>query len=174
MKRGYTVELYRRRVEVLREEVGDLELGSDWIVGFPGESETDFARTIELLEEQRFVQNYVFQYSPRPGTRAFDLEDDVPQEVKGERNRRLLAVAERVALSSLATRIGSTLEVFAEDRSRKDGGLLRGRSSHNLPVSFAGGAENVGRTVRVRIEDASPFGLWGALEPGPTIGPGPS
>ena len=165
MKRGYTVELYRRRVEVLREEVDDLELGSDWIVGFPGESEADFTRTMELLEEQRFVQNYVFQYSPRPGTRAFELEDDVPPEVKGARNRALLAVAERVALASLAARIGTTLEVFVEERSRKDEGVLRGRSFHNLPVSFAGEAENVGRTVRVRVEDASPFGLWGVLGP---------
>jgi tRNA-2-methylthio-N6-dimethylallyladenosine synthase len=97
MKRGYTVELYRRKVELLRAAVPDLELGTDWIVGFPGESERDFDGTLALLAEVGFAQSYVFKYDPRPDTAAQELPDDVAPAVKKERNQRLLRAAEEAA-----------------------------------------------------------------------------
>jgi len=163
MRRGYTRDLYRARVACLREAVPDIELGSDWIVGFPGESEPDFRASVEFLEELGTIQNYVFQYSPRPETRAFELADDVPAEAKKARNRELLQAGERVALARHQSRIGEELQVFVEEVREPAGATLRGRSAHNLPVSFPGDLGLVGRSVRVRVEDASAFGLWGSL-----------
>ena len=161
MRRGYTCELYRERVALLRELVPDLELGSDWIVGFPGESATDFDATIAFLEEIGTIQNFIFQYSPRPETRAYGFDDDVPAEVKKARNQELLRTSERVALAAHQRRIGTDLDVFVEEYMGEERGM-RGRSVHHLAVSIKGGPELVGEAVRVRIEGASPFGLWGA------------
>ena len=165
MRRGYTRELYRARIALLREAVPDLELGSDWIVGFPGESALDFTATQDFLREIGPVQSYVFQYSPRPETRAFELQDDVPLAVKKERNQALLRTSEEVALARHQACLGSVLDVFVEEAGEDR--RLRGRSRHNLPVSFEGPAEWVGRGVDVRIESVSPFGLWGAAEARP-------
>lgn len=159
MKRGYTKDLYRERVALLRAHVPDLELGSDWIVGFPGETEDDFRSTLEFLRELGTLQNYVFQYSPRPETRAFDLEDDVPDEVKKTRNQELLRAAEQVTLARHQRSLGAELSVFVEETNGL--GRLRGRSRHQLTVNFEGDSSAVGTTCRVRIESASPFGLWG-------------
>jgi tRNA-2-methylthio-N6-dimethylallyladenosine synthase len=165
MRRGYTRDLYRARLASLRAVVPDIELGSDWIVGFPGESAEDFRASVEFLEEIGTVQNFVFQYSPRPGTRAAELEDDVPPEVKSARNHELLAVAERVALRRHREHVGREVRVFVEEGPRADRPHLRGRSVQGLPVVLQGPDGLVGRTVLARIEQASAFGLWGtALE----------
>jgi tRNA-2-methylthio-N6-dimethylallyladenosine synthase len=164
MRRGYTRELYRARVALLREAVEDLELGSDWIVGFPGESEADFAATLAFLAEIGPLQSYVFQYSPRPETRAHALADDVPAEVKRARNQELLQAAQEAALARHHRYLGAELEVLVEERL-PDGRGLRGRSRQHVSVSFAGEGE-IGRTVRVRIEGASTFGLWGTVSEG--------
>jgi tRNA-2-methylthio-N6-dimethylallyladenosine synthase len=164
MRRGYTAALYRERVARLREHVPDLVLGSDWIVGFPGETDADFAASVAFLREIGTVQNYVFQYSPRPETRAFELADDVPVETKKARNQELLRAAEEVALAHHRRALGSEHEVFVEEELTGGRGV-RGRTRHNLTISCAGPAELVGRSVRVRAEDASPFGLWGSLVP---------
>ena len=163
MKRGYTTDLYRRRVDLLRELVPGIELGSDWIVGFPGERAADFDATERFLEEQRFVVNYVFQYSPRPETQAHDaLTDDVPEATKRERNNRLLATAERVAFARVREQIGRELEVLVEDVHDKRPGVLRARAFNGLAVSFQGAPELVGTTQRVRIENGTAFGLAGS------------
>ncbi len=161
MRRGYTVDLYRRRLALLREAVPDLELGSDWIVGFPGETEEDYAATERLLEEIGSVVNYVFKYDARPGTRAHALCDDVPTVVKKERNNRLLRLAERVALARMESHLGRERGVFVEEQ--REPGRLRGRTEHGLPCSFDGGAERIGASVTVRAESASAYGLSGAL-----------
>lgn len=160
MRRGYTTDLYRRRVAILKEWVPDLELGSDWIVGFPGETPADFEATLAFLREIETVQNYVFQYSPRPETRAYDLSDDVPLEAKKERNQALLRLSEQVSLARNQRCIGSESDVFTDEWLEGRG--LRGRCRHNRAVSLPGEAGEVGRSLRVRIEGASPFGLWGA------------
>jgi tRNA-2-methylthio-N6-dimethylallyladenosine synthase len=163
MKRGYTTDLYRQRTELLRAELPDIELGSDWIVGFPGESEEQYATCETLLAEQGFCVNYVFQYSARPGTRAAELADDVPASAKSERNQRLLRAAERVQAARLAAHVGHERRAFVERVSDKDPTLVRGRTEHGLPVTFAGSAELVGTEVQVAIEEASAFGLAGTM-----------
>jgi tRNA-2-methylthio-N6-dimethylallyladenosine synthase len=164
MKRGYTVDLYRKRTDLLRARVPDIELGSDWIVGFPGESEADFRASEELLAEQGFATNYVFKYDPRPGTSAHDgLVDDVLEEVKRERNQRMLAKSEETALKALSKHIGTVRRAFVESVSDRNPGTLVARTEHQLPVSFAGSPEIVGTLVSLRIEGASPFGLAASL-----------
>lgn len=162
MKRGYTLDLFRQRADLLREHCPDLELGSDWIVGFPGESDADFELSEKAVREQRTVVNYVFQYSPRPGTRAAELADDVPEAVKNERNRRFLKTCEQVQLERLREQLGKTLEVFVDQASEKREGVLQARSHAGLAVSFEGAPELVGTTQRVKIEHCTAFGLSGA------------
>jgi tRNA-2-methylthio-N6-dimethylallyladenosine synthase len=166
MKRGYTTELYRRRMDLLRERVPDVELASDWIVGFPGETDADHAASEAFLAEQGFAVNYVFKYDPRPSTHAAEtLADDVPDAVKKERNQRLLACSERVALERTRRHVGEVRSVFVESVSPRGAGDLVGRTQHGLVASFAGPAELVGRAVAVRIQGASAYGLAGTLEP---------
>jgi tRNA-2-methylthio-N6-dimethylallyladenosine synthase len=164
MRRGYTTDLYRRRVEVLRQEVPEVEIGSDWIVGFPGETEDDYAASEAFLAEQRFAVNYVFKYDPRPGTSAAErLGDDVGEDVKKERNRRFLRASEEVALARISRHVGTEIRVFAEAAGEREAGTLLGRTIHGLPVSFAGDATLVGREVEVAIDGASAYGLSGVL-----------
>ena len=160
MKRGYTTELYRKRVAMLREIVPDIELGSDWIVGFPSETEEEYRLSEELLEEMGFVQNYVFKYDPRPTTNAAEkLEDDVSTETKKDRNNRLLARAEAVAQKRLERYVGQTLKAFVEAQSERHPHLVQGRTTHNLPVHFPGEPELVGTTVEVEIVQSTAYGL---------------
>jgi tRNA-2-methylthio-N6-dimethylallyladenosine synthase len=159
MKRGYTTDLYRRKAELLREHVSDIELGSDWIVGFPGESDGDFEASERFLAEQGFAVNYVFQYDPRPGTKAEELADDVPREVKRERNNRLLRAGERAGLRRMQAQLGRTLRVLAESENERRPGHLKGRSQHGLTVTFPGDATLLGSVVDVVAEDASAYGL---------------
>jgi tRNA-2-methylthio-N6-dimethylallyladenosine synthase len=164
MKRGYNLDLYRKRVAILRAAVPDIELGTDWIVGFSGESEPDFEASLALLEEIGFAQSYVFKYDPRPGTTAEDrLPDDVSEELKRERNQRLLAAAEGVQRARLEAFRGRELHVFVESVSERDERILLGRSRHGLPVSLQGPSELVGREVRVCIEHSSAYGMSGSL-----------
>ncbi|MAB80201.1 MAG: tRNA (N6-isopentenyl adenosine(37)-C2)-methylthiotransferase MiaB [Planctomycetes bacterium] len=162
MKRGYTTELYRRRVELLRREVPDIELGSDWIVGFPGETEDEFDETLSFAEEIEFAQGYVFQYDPRPGTRAHERVDDVPRAVKKERNQRLLKAVEAVALNRMGRWVGREVKVFVEEVG-KAAGTLRARTHHNLPVRLPGDTAWIGSERSVRIDAASPYGLTGRV-----------
>lgn len=159
MKRGYTTDSYRRKADLLREHVSDIELGSDWIVGFPGEGEGDFEASERFLVEQGFAVNYVFQYDPRPGTKAADLADDVPREVKRERNNRLLRAGERAGLQRNKAQLGQTLRVLAEAESEKRPGRLKGRSQQGLQVSFPGDPGLLGTIVEVVAEDASAYVL---------------
>ena len=161
MRRGYDTELYRRRIDLLREQVPDLELASDWIVGFPGEGEEDFRASERLLLDYGFAVNYVFQYSPRPGTTAAALSDDVPEEVKKERHQRLLAAAERAGLERHQRQIGRRQPVFVEEASERAPGTLLGRTFHNLACTFEGPPERVGVVVEVTPLEASSFGLAG-------------
>ncbi len=164
MKRGYTTDLYRARADLLRALVPDIELASDWIVGFPGESEDDYLASEAFLAEQGFVTNYIFKYDARPTTAAAEtLQDDVADEVKKDRNRRLLAKAEEIGLARMSAHVGAARDVFVESASDRYEGTLVGRTTHGLAVSFPGGAELLGTTVRVDVRGASAFGLSGEL-----------
>jgi tRNA-2-methylthio-N6-dimethylallyladenosine synthase len=164
MKRGYTTDLYRKRVAMLREIVPDVELGSDWIVGFPGETDEDFEATLAFAEEVGFFVNYVFKYDPRPTTHAAEeLPDAIPTAVKKERNQRLLKKAEEIATLRLGRYVGQTVTVFVEDVSDKNADILHGRSIHGISVSFAGDAALIGTTVAVAIQQASAYGMHGVV-----------
>jgi tRNA-2-methylthio-N6-dimethylallyladenosine synthase len=141
--------------------VPDLEIGSDWIAGFPGETDADHEATERFLAELAPAVSYVFKYDPRPGTRAAERPDDVPREVKQERNQRLLAAGERAALGRMRRHVGVPLEVFVEEALGP--GELRARSVHGLQVRLAGPPELVGRTLRVVARDASAYALAGAV-----------
>lgn len=163
MKRGYTTDLYRKRAAILRAAVPDIELGSDWIVGFPGETDEDFAGSLAFLAEIGFSQNYIFKYDPRPGTVADAGPDDVPTATKKARNQLLLAAASDSGLRRHERYLGKRVRVFVEKRSERDPELLVGRSEHYMPVSFEGPESLVATTVEVEVQQASPFHLYGVM-----------
>jgi tRNA-2-methylthio-N6-dimethylallyladenosine synthase len=162
MRRTYSRERYLALVERLRAAVPDLALGTDVIVGFPGETEADFRQTLEVVEEVRYDSAFTFIYSPRSGTEAADLPHQVPDEVKHERLERLVDVVQRIAAERNAERVGGVEEVLVEGASRTDPTLLRGRTRRNTTVNFAGSASG-GDLVDVRIEGATSTTLRGRI-----------
>ena len=160
MRRTYDRERYLRLVDKLRAAVPDLALGTDVIVGFPGETERDFAETLEVVEQVRYDSAFTFIFSPRRGTEAAEMADQVPEEIKHERLERLVEVVQRVAASRNAERIGLMEEVLVEGPSRTDPTLLRGRTRRNTTVNFAGSA-GAGDLVDVAIESATSTTLRG-------------
>ncbi len=166
MKRGYTALEYKSTIRKLRAARPDIVLTSDFIIGFPGETERDFDATMKLVEEVGFDASFSFVYSPRPGTPAANLPDEVPQEVKAERLKRLqdlVAVqAQRLAHSLL----GSVQRVLVEGASRKDAQELAGRLDNNRIVNFIGTPAMVGHFVDVKITAVWAYTLRGELVPG--------
>jgi tRNA-2-methylthio-N6-dimethylallyladenosine synthase len=165
MHRGYTAERYLERLAAARAGVADLAVTTDIIVGFPGESDDDFDRTLEVVAEAGYDSAYTFIYSPRPGTEAAArTEDFVPPEVTAERFARLTAVVERSALLRHEARIGRTEEVVVEGRSRRDPADLTGRTRQNKLVHFPSEASvRPGTYATVRVTDAGPHHLRGEL-----------
>jgi tRNA-2-methylthio-N6-dimethylallyladenosine synthase len=161
MRRTYSRERYVALVDRLREAVPDLALGTDVIVGFPGETERDFEETLEVVEQVRFDSAFTFIYSPRAGTEAAELPDQVPEELKHERLERLVDVVQRIAAERNAERVGRVEEVLVEGASRTDPALLRGRTRRNTTVNFSGTAV-AGDLVPVLIEAATSTTLRGA------------
>jgi tRNA-2-methylthio-N6-dimethylallyladenosine synthase len=162
MRRTYSRERYVALVERLRASVPDLALGTDIIVGFPGETEDDFRATLELVEEVRYDSAFTFIYSPRRGTEAADLPDQVPDEVKHGRLERLVDVVQRVAAERNAERVGRVEEVLVEGASRTDAARMRGRTRRNTTVNFAGAAAP-GSLVDVLVESATSTTLRGRV-----------
>ena len=160
MRRTYDRDRYLRLVERLRAAVPDLALGTDLIVGFPGETEDDFQQTLSLVADVRFDSAFTFIYSPRAGTEAATLPDQVPDEEKHERLERLVEVVQRTASERNAARIGLIEEVLVEGASRTDSDLQRGRTRRNTMVNFAGTAA-AGSIVDVIVEDATSTTLRG-------------
>jgi tRNA-2-methylthio-N6-dimethylallyladenosine synthase len=160
MRRTYTRERYLDRVAMIREHVPDCALTTDIIVGFPGETEADFEQTLEVAEEVGYDGAFTFIYSPRRGTEAATLPDQVPHETKVARMERLVEVIQRRAAERAARFVGRTLEVLVEGPSRTDPSRLRGRSRHNKVVNFSGlGAP--GELVQVKISGATSQTLSG-------------
>jgi tRNA-2-methylthio-N6-dimethylallyladenosine synthase len=161
MRRTYDRRRYLELVARLREAIPDLSLTTDLIVGFPGETEADFAETLSLVEECEYDGAYTFLYSPRPGTEAGErLVDDVPADVKRERMGRLVEVVQRTAAARARRFVGSVREVLVEGPSRTDPGRLRGRLRQNIVANFTGRAEP-GQLARVRIDGATSTTLVG-------------
>ena len=160
MRRTYDRERYLRLVRELRTAIPDLALTTDIIVGFPGETEDDFRETIEVVEEVAYDAAFTFVYSPRAGTEAAVMADQIPEDVKRDRIERLIDVVQRVASARNAERIGGVEEVLVEGTSRTDPSLLRGRTRRNTTVNFAGTAAP-GELVDVRIDAATSTTLRG-------------
>ena len=163
MRRTYTRERYVRLVADLREAIPDLALGTDIIVGFPGETEQDFRATLDVVEEVGYDSAFTFVYSPRAGTEAASMPDQVPEDLKRERMERLVEVVQRVASDRNGARVGRVEEVLVEGQSRTDPALLRGRTRRNTTVNFAGEAEP-GELVPVLIERATSTTLRGRTQ----------
>jgi tRNA-2-methylthio-N6-dimethylallyladenosine synthase len=160
MRRTYSRDRYVRLVEELRAAIPDLALTTDLIVGFPGESEEDFRETIEAVEEVGFDSAFTFVYSPRAGTEAAAMLDQISEEIKRERIERLIDVVQRVAAERNKRRVGKVEEVLVEGSSRTDPSLRRGRTRRNTTVNFAGTAA-AGELVEVRIDAATSTTLRG-------------
>jgi tRNA-2-methylthio-N6-dimethylallyladenosine synthase len=140
MRRTYSRERYLRLVEELRAAIPDLALTTDIIVGFPGETEADFRETLEVVEEARFDGAFTFVYSPRAGTEAAAMQEQVADDVKRERIERLVEAVQRVAAEQNASRLGMVEQVLVEGPSRTEPDLLRGRTRRNTTVNFNGDA----------------------------------
>ncbi|MBI4937261.1 MAG: tRNA (N6-isopentenyl adenosine(37)-C2)-methylthiotransferase MiaB [Nitrosomonadales bacterium] len=163
MKRGYTALEYKSLVRKLRAARPDIVLTSDFIVGFPGETERDFEATMKLIEEVGFDSSFSFVYSPRPGTPAAEMADDTPQEIRAERLYRLQArIGEQEQAVSRAM-LGSIQRVLVDGVSRKDGLELAGRADNNRVVNFSGAPGMAGRFVNVKITAALSHTLRGEL-----------
>jgi tRNA-2-methylthio-N6-dimethylallyladenosine synthase len=160
MRRTYNRERYLDRVAMIREHVPDCALTTDIIVGFPGETETDFAETLELVDHVGYDGAFTSLFSPRRGTEAAELADQVPHAVKRERMERLVELVQRRAREQAQRFVGRTMEVLVEGSTRRDPGQLRGRTRHNKAVNFEGTAR-VGELVEVEIESATSQTLTG-------------
>jgi tRNA-2-methylthio-N6-dimethylallyladenosine synthase len=160
MRRTYTRERYLDRVAMIREHVPDCALTTDIIVGFPGETEADFEQTLEIAEHVGYDGAFTFIYSPRRGTEAAALPDQIPHDVKVQRLERLVEVVQRRAAERAQRFLGRTLEVLVEGTSRTDPTRLRGRSRHNKVVNFSGAAAP-GDFVEVEITGATSQTLSG-------------
>jgi tRNA-2-methylthio-N6-dimethylallyladenosine synthase len=166
MNRGHIADDYRRTVDRLRRAAPDTALSSDFIVGFPGESEADFAATLRLVSEIGYAQAYTFMYSPRPGTPAAALPAQVPDAVKAERLAMLQACIADQQMAFNRTCVGRTLPVLLQRRGRKPGQLI-GRSPYMQSVHVAAGSAAFDRIAEVRIVSAGPNSLAGELAAGP-------
>ncbi|MBN8626465.1 MAG: radical SAM protein, partial [Planctomycetes bacterium] len=190
MKRNYTVESYREMLQRIRSTIPDAAVTSDFIVGFCGETEEDFQKTVELVEESRFKNSFIFKYSPREGTKADDLyPDDVPDDVKRRRNNDLLAVQNRISYEDNQAFLGRTVEILVEgpsERARRHeehsygddqpeaGGehthgdvhgpiQLVGRTNCDRIVVFDGNPRQIGQFLPVTVYDANSFTLFGEV-----------
>ena len=163
MKRGYTAIEYKSLVRKLRAARPNLSLSSDFIVGFPGETEEDFEKTMQLIEDVVFDASFSFTYSARPGTPAADLADDTPQTVKLQRLMRLQKRIEEMAFSVSQSMVGTVQRVLVEGHARKDEAELAGRTENNRVVNFAGNARLIGEYVDVTITSAQPHSLRGEI-----------
>lgn len=163
MKRPYNRDRYQKIIDNLRAVVPDMYFSTDVIVGFPGETEADFDQTRELFEKNRFDMAFIFKYSPRSGTPAATMEDQVPQKVKEERNHILLKLLEKSSFQRNQSLIGTKQEVLVEGPARRENGMLQGRNPGNRKVIFSGKPNLIGQLVEVSIKEGSLSSVYGNL-----------
>ncbi len=161
MHRGYTRARYLGIVEKLRRAQPAIGITTDIIVGFPGETGEDFEETLSLVREAQFDNAYMFKYSPRKDTPAADMPGQVPQEVKEERNARLLAEINSIGRRRYDERVGQTVQILVEGPSRKNPARLSGRTRCNKIVIFDGNGRHLGQLMNVKITRAGSFTLYG-------------
>lgn len=159
MNRRYTSEDYLRIVEKLKRAVPDVSITSDIIVGFPGETDTDFEDTLRVMREVEYDMVFSFIYSPRIGTPAADMDGQIPKEVSTERFDRLLALQNDISIARNRRFIGREMTVLAEEVSRTDKGMITGRGDPVRPVHFAASPDVIGKNIKVRVDGADTFSL---------------
>ncbi|RRD57992.1 tRNA (N6-isopentenyl adenosine(37)-C2)-methylthiotransferase MiaB [Comamonadaceae bacterium OH2545_COT-014] len=162
MKRGYTAMEYKSIIRKLRAVRPGISMSSDFIVGFPGETEEDFAKMMKLIDDVGYDASFSFIFSPRPGTPAANLQDDTPHEVKLKRLQHLQAVVEQNVRAISASRVGTVQRILVEGPSRKNPAELMGRTECNRIVNFDGGPHSqrlVGQMIDVTITEALPHSL---------------
>jgi tRNA-2-methylthio-N6-dimethylallyladenosine synthase len=164
MKRGYKRERYLEVVRNARAACPEIEFCGDWIVGFSGESDEDFAQSLSLMEEVRFQHSYVFKYSVREGTPAEKLPDDIPEDVKKERHARMTELQEKIALEKNLERVGKIEEVLVEGPSKSDPSRLTGRTRTHRLIHFPGDAALIGTIAKVKVTGATALSLQGAID----------
>ncbi len=164
MRRTYTREAYLEKVAVLRAAVPDLAITTDIIVGFPGETDDDFAETLTFMEEVGFDGCFAFKFSPRSGTAAADLPDQVPESIKSARLTHVLELQRHLSLQRNQAAVGQVVEVLVDrELSKRDSGLAAGRTRRNKIVHFEGGEVEEGQLVNVEITEATSHHLKGVL-----------
>jgi len=163
MKRGYTTLEYKSIIRKLRAARPDISLSTDFIVGFPGETDDDFERTMKLIDDVEFDASFSFIYSPRPGTPALELDDNTPADVKSVRLARLQKRIDELAQAVSRSMVGSVQRVLVEGTSKKDANELAGRTDNNRIVNFAGNPRLINTFVDVRITEALPHSLRGEI-----------
>jgi len=166
MKRGHTAFEYKQKIRRLREIRPDISMSSDFIIGFPGETDEDFEHTMQLIEQVDFDHSFSFIYSQRPGTPAADLPDDVPLEVKQARLQRLQQAINSNARRFSRQMVGTVQRVLVDRPARKNPEQISGRTENNRVVNFDGPAELIGQFAEVLITEALPNSLRGELHAG--------
>jgi len=161
MKRGYTAMEYKSTVRKLRAIRPDMAISSDFIVGFPGETEDDFNRMMRLIDEVGYDNSFSFIFSPRPGTPAANLHDNTPHEVKLKRLQHLQAVIDANIRRISESRVGTVQRILVEGRSKRDEQELMGRTECNRVVNFKGPARLIGQMTDVNITQAMHYSLRG-------------
>ncbi|GGJ97063.1 tRNA (N6-isopentenyl adenosine(37)-C2)-methylthiotransferase MiaB [Pseudomonas matsuisoli] len=166
MKRNHTALEYKSRIRKLKAAVPDICISSDFIIGFPGETERDFEQTMKLIQDVGFDFSFSFVYSSRPGTPAADLPDDTPEELKKQRLQILQTRINQQGFEISRRMVGTTQRILVTDFSKKDPGMLQGRTENNRIVNFrCPDAQLIGQFVDVHIDDALPHSLRGSLTP---------
>jgi tRNA-2-methylthio-N6-dimethylallyladenosine synthase len=163
MKRGHTILEYKQKIRKLREARPDISLSSDFIIGFPGESDKDFEQLMNLIAEMGFDQSFSFVYSARPGTPAASLADDTPLDIKKQRLKILQDRINQQAFEISQGMVGTTQKVLVEKLSKKSERQVSGRTENNRWVNFDADASLIGEFVDVVITEALPNSLRGRL-----------
>ena len=163
MRRGHTIQSYFKKIDRLKSSTRDISLSTDIIVGFPGETDSDFLDSVKMVEYCGFDSAYIFKYSPRPGTPAYEMNDDIAPETKAERFLALESVFRKRQTEVLQRYRSSTLQVLAEKSSAKSATDLTGHSTCHKVVNFKGSKELLGNVVNVSIFDIKSNSLFGEL-----------
>jgi len=163
MHRGYTREYYLNLVEKIRSRIPGVSFTTDLIVGFPGETEEDFQKTLDLVSKVKYDSAFTFVYNKRTGTPAAEMADQVPEEVKSRRIQELIELQNQISLELNKKEEGKTVEVLVEGKSKTDEAKLAGRTRTNKLVVFQGGDELIGKLSKVKITEGKLFHLEGEL-----------
>lgn len=169
MKRGHTIDSYRKKIDYIRNSRRDISITTDIIVGFPGETEEDFKQTVDLVEYAGYDAAYIFKYSPRPGTPAFEMTDDVPPDEKTRRFRELEFVQRRTQNERQQRYIGRVLDVLVEKRAARVATQVSGHSTCHKVVNFAGSDDLIGKIVKVRVTEVKSNSLLGVMSERPAV-----